>query len=218
MIHTDMTSIVLLAPVMLKRIKTSYTNQLRAKMKHHNEPEDEDNITMICKDCTEDMYPMKGKFSRESIEKADFAKLLFEDNDKPDRKREDNLIGDMNEQSWDLSDRVNDLINAEWDSPTLKKKIVEINNHLYKIKYELNNMWNKDDQPNGEHMWVKIKNVGDHSFIGELDNEPVFVGNKWKHGEEYTLEFKDIEDLHYGDFTRKEIDEFKHKLKHNEGK
>ena len=50
-------------------------------MKQHKEPED--NITMICKDCTEDMYPMKGKFSRESIEKADFAKLLFEDNDKP---------------------------------------------------------------------------------------------------------------------------------------
>jgi len=199
MIHMDMTSIVLLALVMRKGIKTSYTNQLRIKMKQHKEPED--NITMICKDCTEDMYPMKGKFSRESIEKADFAKLLFEDNDKPDRKREDNLIGDMNEQSWDLSDRVNDLINAEWDSPTLKKKIVEINNHLYKIKDELTNMWNKSEHPNGEHMWVKIKNVGDHSFIGELDNEPVFVGNKWKCGEEYTLEFKDIEDLHYGDFT-----------------
>ena len=178
------------------------------------EPEGKDNITMICRDCIEDMYPMKGKFSRESIEKADYAKLLFEDNDKPDRKREDNLIGDLNDQSWDLSDKVDDLVNAEWDSPTLKKEIVEINNHLYKIKYELNNMWNKDDQPNGEHMWVKIKNVGDHSIIGQLDNEPLFVGNKWKNGEEYTLEFKDIEDLHYGDFTRKEIDDFKHKKHH----
>ena len=115
----------------------------------------------------------------------------------------------MNDQSWDLSDKVDDLVNAEWDSPTLKKEIVEINDHLYKIKYELNNMWNKDDQPNGEHMWVKIKNVGDHSIIGQLDNEPLFVGNKWKNGEEYTLEVKDIEDLHYGDFTRKEFDDFK---------
>ena len=189
-------------------------------MTKHNEPEDKDNITMVCKDCIEDMYPMKGKFSRESIGKAEYAKLLFEDNTKPNRKREDNLIGDLNDQSWELSDKVDDLVNAEWDSPTLKKEIVEINAHLYKIKYELNNMWNKNNGrlANGEHMWVQIKNVGDHSIIGQLDNEPMFVGNKWKHGKEYTLEFKDIEDLHYGDFTRKEIDEFKHKLKHNEGK
>lgn len=183
-------------------------------MTKHNEPEDKDNITMICRDCIEDMYPMKGKFSRETIEKADYAKLLFEDDGKPDKKREDNLIGDLNDQSWELSDKVGDLVNAEWDSPTLKKEIVEINDHLYKIKGELDNMWSKDDHPNGEHMWVKIKNVGDHSIIGQLDNKPLFVGNKWKNGEEYTLEFKDIEDLHYGDFTRKEIDGFKHKKHH----
>ena len=39
--------------------------------------EPHDNIIFTCKDCSDDMYPLKGKFSAETIKKARAAKFLF---------------------------------------------------------------------------------------------------------------------------------------------
>ena len=46
--------------------------------------EPHDNIIFTCKDCSDDMYPLKGKFSAETVKRARAAKFLFGDPDDKD--------------------------------------------------------------------------------------------------------------------------------------
>ena len=39
--------------------------------------EPHDNIIFTCKDCSDEIYPLKGKFSAETVKKAKAAKFLF---------------------------------------------------------------------------------------------------------------------------------------------
>ena len=57
--------------------------------------EPHDNIIFTCKDCSDDMYPLKGKFSAETIKKARAAKFLFGDLDDKDAALEHMWLCDL---------------------------------------------------------------------------------------------------------------------------
>ena len=50
--------------------------------------EPDKNIVFVCKDCSDDMYPLKGKFSAETVKKARAAKFVFGDLDGGDKNLE----------------------------------------------------------------------------------------------------------------------------------
>ena len=57
--------------------------------------EPHDNIIFTCKDCSDDMYPLKGKFSAETIKKARAAKFLFGNLDDKDAALEHMWLCDL---------------------------------------------------------------------------------------------------------------------------
>ena len=57
--------------------------------------EPDKNIVFICKDCSDDMYPLKGKFSAETVKKARAAKFVFGDLDDGDENLEHMWLTDL---------------------------------------------------------------------------------------------------------------------------
>ena len=64
--------------------------------------EPDKNIVFMCKECSDDMYPLKGKFSAETIKKASAAKFVFGDLKGGDKNLEHMWLTDLNVISGDL--------------------------------------------------------------------------------------------------------------------
>ena len=75
-----------------------------------------DNITFTCKDCSDDMYPLKGKFSAETIKKAKAAKFLFGNLDDKDSALEHMWLSDL-----DVSD---DIVTGRLDNDPVYVKLI----------------------------------------------------------------------------------------------
>jgi len=52
-------------------------------------------------------------------------------------KQEEQLYDELTDNQWELFNAVDSLINAKWDSPTLKKEIKEYMDKHWKIYDEL---------------------------------------------------------------------------------
>ena len=57
--------------------------------------EPDKNIVFMCKECSDDMYPLKGKFSAETIKKASAAKFVFGDLKGGDKNLEHMWLTDL---------------------------------------------------------------------------------------------------------------------------
>ena len=57
--------------------------------------EPDENIVFTCKDCSDEMYPLKGKFSSETVKKARAAKFVFGDLDGEDSHLEHMWLCDL---------------------------------------------------------------------------------------------------------------------------
>lgn len=57
--------------------------------------EPDKNIVFMCKDCSDDMYPLKGKFSAKTIKKARAAKFVFGDLKGEDKNLEHMWLTDL---------------------------------------------------------------------------------------------------------------------------
>jgi hypothetical protein len=55
----------------------------------------------------------------------------------------DQLYDELCENQWELVFKVDALIQAEWDSPTLKKQISEIVKHHWRINDEITSVEDK---------------------------------------------------------------------------
>ena len=61
-------------------------------------------------------------------------------------KREDSLYGEVTDLHYDLFYKVNNLMGAKWDSPTLKKEIGELIHQGFKLMDEIDLMEKKDKE------------------------------------------------------------------------
>ena len=78
--------------------------------------EPDENIIFTCKDCSDSMYPLKGKFSAETIKKARAAKFEFGDLD-----GEDSHIEHMWLNNLDVS---GDMVTGKLDNDPVYVKLI----------------------------------------------------------------------------------------------
>ncbi len=57
--------------------------------------------------------------------------------------REDKIYEELHDIKFDINDKVDDLINVKWDSPTLKKEIANLLDKGFKLHDELEKLEKK---------------------------------------------------------------------------
>ena len=78
--------------------------------------EPHDNIIFTCKECSDEIYPLKGKFSAETVKKARAAKFLFGDLDDEDATLEHMWLNDL-----DVS---GDMVTGKLDNDPVYVKMI----------------------------------------------------------------------------------------------